>query len=148
MADVVFEDKRVSAFIAKAIRNTKSATTHEKRFVDQIAVHVFQDLIDHFKKEEGPQGKWKPWSKIYREHMQRIGKGGNNILQDTGRLRGGIQATNYQARRDGVSWYNRVPYAAAHEYGTKRLPKRPFMWLSKAAMKKISDVTLGFIADE
>lgn len=148
MADAIFEDKRVNKFLSQVIANTKSATTHQRKYVDLIAVHVFQDIIDHFKKEQGPEGKWKAWSKIYREHLQRIGKAGNKILQDTGRLRQGVQATNYEARRDGIAWYNRVSYAAAHDQGTKRLPKRSFMWLSKAAMKQISSTTLDFIADD
>jgi phage gpG-like protein len=67
--------------------------------------------------------------------MARVGKSGNKILQDSGRLRQGLMPNNWRGTDEGLIFYNRVPYANAHDKGVpkRNLPSRPFMWLSKEA---------------
>ena len=45
----------------------------------KISILAFKDIQDHFRKEAGPNGRWKPL---------KLRKG--RILQDTGRLRGSL----------------------------------------------------------
>jgi phage gpG-like protein len=114
-----------------------------KEFSAIVASVVFADIMDHFAKESGPSGKWTAWSKIYAQHMQRTGKQGNLILQDSGRLRQSFTPTNWRNDRGGIVFYNNAktksgfPYAAAHDTGGPKLPKRQFMWLSPTGMVKI-----------
>lgn len=112
---------------------------------------VFQDIMDHFNRQSGPNGRWKPWSEIYARDMSRRGKGGNRILQDTGRLRQGVTPGNVRRSSRGLIWYNPVrtrhgfPYAVAHDEGGRKLPQREFMWLSGRALQKITQASLDYI---
>jgi phage gpG-like protein len=122
-------------------------------FAGVLASVVFQDVNAHFKNEEGPDGPWKPWSDAYAEHMKEIGKGGNNLLQDTGRLRNSFFPSNYRRVSNGFIWYNparvgKFPYAYAHNEGGPKLPKRSFMWLSEETKEKIASLTLQFILED
>jgi phage gpG-like protein len=74
-------------------------------------------------------------------------------LQDSGALRQSFRAGNWRNKSDGIEWYNPAktksgfPYAAAHDIGGEKLPKRDFMWLSDKSMDKISELTLNFFTD-
>jgi phage gpG-like protein len=110
-----------------------------------VGARVIADVINHFEQERGPTGKWKAWSPAYRKYMQKRGKGGNKILQDTGRLRTGWQPARYRTSREGITWFNPVEYAGAHDRGTRRLPKREFSWISRQAIEKIEKDTAKFL---
>jgi phage gpG-like protein len=71
-----------------------------------IAVHVFADIIDHFEEERGPSGPWQAWSKAYSDHMKKKGRGGNQILQNTGWLRQNVKPNNWRASNEGMLFYN------------------------------------------
>lgn len=123
-------------------------------YVKAIGVFVFQDVMDHFRQERGSADHWAPWSNSYQTKMELDGKGGNKILQDTGRLRNSFKAGMWRKTPAGIEWYNDAktssgfPYAYAHNEGGPKLPKRDFMWLSESAMDKISEATLAFITGD
>lgn len=152
--DFTVNDKEAQSFLKKKLKQVKSIQAGEDSYVKLLSPVVFSDIISHFEKESGPEGPWKPWSKMYNEHMQAIGKGGNKILQDTGNLRQAFQPTNVKSSGRGILWFNPAktqsgfPYAAAHDTGGPRLPKRSFMWLSAEARQNISKQTLKFLESE
>lgn len=152
--DLQFDSKQAEAFLKRLKRNQEAIEKKDQAFVDTISIFVFQDIINHFEKEQGPKGKWKAWSKVYAEHMEALGKGGNKILQDSGRLRQSFTPGQWRARPAGIEWYNPAktkkgfPYAAAHDEGGGRLPQRKFMWLGSGAMEKIAKATVAFLAGD
>ena len=110
--------------------------------------------MDHFKQEQGTgRVPWVKWSKSHRKAMERIGKGGNKILQDTGRLRGSFLPTQRRMSAEGILWFNPAktkkgfPYAAAHQEGGEKLPARPFMWISDKTLDNIGAQTLKFLEE-
>jgi phage gpG-like protein len=150
-AELQFESQKWKDFIKKV---DKKWTDIEKRkeFAKLVSIPVFADIIDHFEKEAGPEGKWKEWSKVYKDHMKRIGRATNKILQFDGRLRQSFKPTNFRAQQDGVLFYNNAkikgsnfPYAAAHDEGGPKLPQRKFMWLSAPGMVKIIRITEAWL---
>lgn len=149
-AEIRFDSKRAEQFFDNLRRNVKSVTERENKYVSSISPFVYRDVIEHFEAEKGPKGRWRGWSKIYRDRMIKRGKGGNKILQDSGRLRNTFKPTNWRKSSEGLFWYNNAktksgfPYAFAHDTGGPKLPKREFMWLSDKAMKNISKVTAAF----
>lgn len=153
MADVriEFNSKAAQKWLKGLSDKAQNVRMSRKDYVDSISSFVFQDYIDHFDKERGPEGEWKPWSAAYTRHMRKIGKGGNRILQDTGRLRQSFVPSNYRTGRGRVEWFNPAktkggfPYAAAHNEGGPQLPRREFMWLSDKALKQIEGFTLWYI---
>lgn len=156
MADIqIFsETSQAQKWLEELSNKIKTVENGASKFADVISAVVFQDVIAHFEKEEGIEGAWKPWSKMYAEHMRKIGKGGNKKLQDTGRLRQSFMPDNYRTVSEGILWYNPAktgggfPYAAAHDDGGDGLPKREFMWLGTKAMEKIETITLDYILGE
>ncbi len=122
-------------------------------FMGIVSTVVFRDIIDHFRNEAGPEAPWQEWSSAYRKHMERIGKGGNLILQDTGRLRDSfIPQQMNKITSDGIVFYNNAvtsggfPYAFAHNEGGEKLPKREFMWLSNNALSDIASQVARWLA--
>lgn len=152
--DLKLDAKKVEKFLKDLQKRSDQIHKRDNAFVDTISMFVFQDIIAHFEKEQGSRGKWKAWSKVYAEHMEKIGKGGNKILQDTGRLRQSFTPGQWRGRPAGIEWYNPAktksgfPYAAAHDQGGGKLPKRDFMWLGKGAMDKIAKATAAFMAGD
>ncbi len=152
--EIAVNDEDAQKFLKKKIEKVKKIKGSDSKYVKVLSAVVFQDIMDHFKKEEGSEGPWKAWSDVYAKHMAQIGKGGNQILQDTGRLRGSFQPTDTKSSAQGILWFNPAktskgfPYAAAHQEGGSKLPQRDFMWLSDLAKENIAEQTLKFLEDE
>lgn len=148
-----FYSKAADKFFKKLIKNSKAITDGQKKYLVTLGAVVYKDIIRHFEKEKDPNGGWEEWSDIYAEHMAKIGKGGNKILQDKGRLRNSFTPTSFQKQSGGVVWFNPAktgegfPYAYAHDEGGPKLPERKFMWLSENALETMGVKTLRFILD-
>ena len=127
-----------------------------KEFARKISAPiVFKDVMDHFAKEMGPDGKWKEWSPRYADQMEKKGKQSNKILQDGTDMRQQFKPQNYKlgSLKGSLIWLNSAetedgfPYAYAHdndEEPRSKLPQRSFMWLSDSAMNKIAEEALAF----
>ena len=85
-----FKDKRLRKFLSQLDKNSKSIRKRRKDYAVALSANVFEDIMNHFEREEGPKVKWVSWSNTYQKRMDRQGKGGNKILQDSGTLRKGI----------------------------------------------------------
>lgn len=143
--EIVFNDKEARKMIDGLIKNVGRISDRAREYVGILSTVVIRDIVDHFANEEGENGRWAPWSRRYTKYMLSVGKGGNLILSDTGRLRQGWQPARYRASKDGVLWYNPVEYAAKHDEGINPYPKRKFAWLSKHATEDLAIQTLKFI---
>ncbi len=144
---ITIEDKEVRKLIDGLIKNVGVISNRGKAYVGLLSSIVLGDVVDHFSKEEGPNGKWQPWSNQYKKYMISIGKGGNLILSDTGKLRQGWQPARYRLVKDGILWFNPVEYAAKHDQGIFPYPKRKFTWISTKAKNEIERQTTLFIED-
>lgn len=147
-SEVILQDAKVRKFINDKIKKIDGL---EKALGGLISSVVSRDVDDHFRYEQGPNGRWRAWSTIYTEYMKRRKRGGNKILQDTGNLRQHSVPTPFRNIKGGALFYNNAktkggfPYAMAHQEGLGRLPKRKFLWLSKGAMQAITRQVLAHI---
>lgn len=163
MADILyteFDDKEVRDFLNNINSKLKNIKDGKKEYTGLLSSIVYEDVIRHFEDEQGSKGPWKKWSKLYKEQMEKQGKGGNQILQDSGRMRNNMMTSKawkpskVKKVSNGFLWFNNAqtesgfPYAAAHDKGGSKLPKRDFMWLSEKAMNKIEEQTLQFILEK
>lgn len=154
----IFDDHEVREFLDTLKWKGLDIERGSRQLGGIIASTVFKDILAHFDQEQGPDGQWKGWSSIYAEHMATIGKAGNKILQDSGRLRNSFRPGNMRfegnALGGGIVFFNPAqtsegfPYAAAHDEGGEKLPQREFMWLSEIAMEEIGEQTLAWLLDE
>ena len=121
MAKAILEDKEFRLFL----NNVRNKLSNPKRSIAAAyGIFGYKDIIEHFRKEESPSGTWKPLK-------SRRGK----PLQDTGYLRNSILASNYQSiDNQSIKVFANAGYSGFHDQGTKRIPKREFMWLSDKAL--------------
>lgn len=152
---VVFHYEQVAKYFAQVKKNVGEITSHHRAYWDSISILGFKDVMDHFEKQQGSKGGWKRWSALYRNHMEKLGKGDNMILQDTGRLRQStMMAFDSEQIKKGYLVFNPAqtqkgfPYAYAHDTGGPILPKRDFMWLSLRAQNQIAMVTASYMAKD
>lgn len=149
-----FKDSGIKDFLGDIKNRLKDVEGGERKYAGLLSAIIFQDVMTHFKDQKGSDGPWKTWSPAYRKHMDRKGKGGNNILQDSGKLRQSFQPSNYKYQSKGLTWFNNAktkdgyPYAWGHDTGDGKLPQRDFMWLSNPALDKVAEKTLQFMLDE
>lgn len=152
-AEFILDSDEAQKFLKDLSGRVDAITNHDKKVIGLLSSIVYRDIIDHFSQESGSDGPWKPWSDRYAAFMASIGKSGNKILQDTGRLRQAFQPSNVRSTSDGLLWFNPAktssgfPYAAAHDEGGGRLPQRQFMWLSKGALSEIESQIVKFLED-
>ena len=151
--EVEFTNEQVSKMLTDMNRRVDDFKHKRKPVLGLLSANIFADIMEHFQHETGETSRWKKWSDSYDKAMKARGRGGNKILQDSGRLRQTFKPTSYRVMGDGVMWYNNAktkdgaPYAYYHNEGGKKLPKREFMWLSQRAMSKIESELLQFIAE-
>ena len=146
--------KEVDRFFGK-LRLRLSDKTPLLKAAYTIAGH--KDIVDHFEREEGPQGRWAPLKEGTQRHREgkipkrsakqiagiekRTGKkfvGGVKILQDTGRLFNSILPTNVKkVNDDTIMAFANVNYSAVHDRGSKKknIPQRKFMWFTRAGLE-------------
>jgi phage gpG-like protein len=149
-----FDNREVQDFLEGMQTRLKEVKGGVKKYAGLLSVIVFQDVTSHFKKEEGEKGPWKKWSSSYQKSMEKRGKAGNKILQDTGRLRQNFKPTDFKTSAGGITWFNDAvtsngyPYAKGHDEGDGKLPQREFMWLSEKGRTRIEEQTLAFMISE
>lgn len=146
-AEVYFESKQWEKVI-NSIEKKWDDIKYRREFGGIISATVFQDVVDHFEDEKGPDGPWSAWSKSYEKHLQKIGRAGNKKLQFSGKLRQRFTPNKWRPAPDGILFYNNAKtksgfeYAEAHNNGgstSGRPPKREFMWISAIGIKKMVD---------
>lgn len=121
-------------------------------------VYGFADINDHFRNEEGPDGKWPKRSPVTQAIYEAIQSGkrkpppgyargsfspSNKLLQLTGLMRQSLLPNGVKdAGRGSIRIIANTPYSGKHQDGdsTRRLPKRPFMWLSDGALGKMAQM--------
>lgn len=145
----------------KKIRDKANKIKNQRKSLfARLAVLGFIDIQDHFKKEEGPTGKWQNLKQIT---IDRRRKGDNpeagfKILQDTGNLRNSLTPNigSKIIRSDsaiisvGGSKKGIVKnYAAAHNFGSikNNIPQREFMWISESGKQKMIKQIEKFVGD-
>lgn len=150
-AEIVIDDAEVRKFLAGVSKRADQISKKDKAVIGLLSAIVYRDVIQHFEREEGPEGAWNGWSPSYTKFMASIGRSGNKKLQFSGRLRQAFQPTNVRTTAEGIAWFNPAktakgfPYAAAHDEGGGRLPQRRFMWLSGEAFSDIESQILKFL---
>jgi len=108
-----------------------------------IKAKMHREIIKHFEEERGPDSRWERWHWRGRILNYRpYGRGGNKILQDTGRLKGGF-AWNLLPLEIRV--FNEIDYASYHQFGTRRMVARPFLWFEDRSIENWANTVVNFI---
>ena len=143
---VAFLSKKAIAFIKRLFGQVDDVKKTRGPYASLVAL-AFADIIEHFEEETGPKNTWPEWSSRYQLRLKRMGKSGNQKLQDTGRLRQGFLPGNWRNKKGGLLLFNPVIYAKVNDLGApkKNIPQRQFMYLSDKGMDKVRNVTTKFL---
>lgn len=113
--------------------------------VKQSVAFISTDLRSRFRKERAPDGRsWTPLSPVTIRDKQEKGYGGQPILVRTGALRNSVRSKRlkqlrYQVASEGVK------YAEQHQVGDRNLPARPFIGISRDAVRGVKGLIDKFI---
>lgn len=83
---------------------------------------------------------WRPWSARY----ARTRHAGHSLLEDTGRL---VDSIQHLVDGAAVVVGSNMVYAAAHQYGTPRIPARPYLGLSDRDREEIETLAARYLAE-
>jgi len=107
-----------------------------KKFFASASVLLRKDILNHFKQEKSPTGKWKKSKRAIKEHGKTLQKK-RRLLQD-------IQSSaKYTSTYMEVG--TNIEYAGKHNMGTDGMPKREFMWLSDTGENKIGKAFVFYL---
>jgi phage gpG-like protein len=113
----------------------------DRLFADAMSRIFYQGVTDSFVQEAEPDyaNYWTPLSPRYAAWKE-VYYPGNQILELTGAL--ARQATGADphvlAGPNGMTWWVDLPYAAAHQYGTDRLPAREYFGASEETLDRMA----------
>lgn len=120
----------------------------------------FEDIQDHFKKQEGNDGAWEKRSPGTQELYAMIASGrrsppkgnaraaynpSNPVLHLSGKLRQSFLPTNVKRlTQNSILIFSNSKYSGIHDQGdsSRNLPRRSFMWLSEGALDKMGQTTV------
>lgn len=132
-------DKRSIEQTKRFYADLQSRVTHGDRFFQRAAMIMHRQVMDNFKKEQGPDGG--KWARLKKKRK----RGGSKVLQDTGILRSSIL---FRGHRANAEVKTNLKYAATHQFGDKRrgIPARPYMWMPDQLRKDLTDQYGRYIA--
>ena len=138
-------DFKLEAEAAKASMKAMLERVHNpSNAMDRVGAMGWRDVMDHFKRKEGPDGPWEPFSKNTTRKRGKMASA--QLLQDTGTLRSSIKWRN---EGNQVVLYTACNYADYHEHQHKdygRPPQRRFLWVSDITLKNILMYVTKFLA--
>lgn len=133
-----------------SLRLMQKRTDNPAGLMARLSIIAFQDVMGHFKKQEGAKESGavpSSWARLkpatIAGRRQGTGAGTSRILQDTGRLRGSIHPGTRGSKQAYVS--TNLVYATTHQYGRGRIPARPFLWISKASLEKMTRISIDWV---
>lgn len=149
--------------LLKQLEEVTSRSTKQK-FYNKASFTMHENVIRHFEKEQGPDGKWKKfaWPDGSKDNAKRLpwyingrkqpagskvvwkdgkvssikGNTGNKVLQRTGHLRQSIVPASDTF---GAKVQTDVGYAGFLNEGTSRMPQREFMYIDDTTINMIMD---------
>jgi phage gpG-like protein len=171
---IEFKSEKVNRFMNELSIRMAMIKARDMELAKLYSPIVFRDVIRHFEQEKGPDGPWQKWSRSYLQaiaglvafrtfdgnvipitddnflEQNKPPRSPGKILQDKGHLRQSFRLSNVRQKAFGYEWFNPAktkegfPYAAAHNEGGDRLPKREFMYLSDQAIDQIALISIEF----
>ena len=148
-----WDDRDVQKMIQAAVKRGEDM----RPVMADFSEHMVHETIEHFEKEEDPQGQgWQELSEVTEYLREKAGKPGN-ILQVDGRLKGSIDNSNNSWDETSVTitagaGATNLECAASHNFGGMagrgrkvKIPKRQFLGFNNDDIKYLMDSVAGWV---
>ena len=128
----------------EAIARLQVAAADLSPLMAQIAAHLEAVAQRAFENESDPNtgGKWAALSPRYLARRQRMGRWPGKILQLTGEMAASLVS---ESDADSALVAIGTSYAKYHQFGTSRMPARPFLGLDEQGEQDIRQATLDYL---
>lgn len=127
----------------RAFNRTEGFVADMRTFASAISQEFYRAEREQFDSQgaAGASGRWQPLSDVYaRFKAERFP--GQTILRATGALEASLTDPDaldavYRADANEIVLGTKVPYARAHQRGTRRMPARPPISLSETQKRRM-----------
>lgn len=105
----------------------------------QVALEEVKNVQDRIRSSKtDPDGRpWEPWSMATLRQRQKEGTVAGGLLNKTGALAGSIQ---YRISSKTLTIFSGTPYGRFLQFGTPKMPARPFLGWSRTSINRIRDL--------
>ena len=108
-----------------------------------VALYLSSQAKLAFVNQASPDGV--PWARFKRPPSVKRGGPSAKLLRDTGILMGSLTGQTDSGHVEEITatslrWGTNVRYGAFHQHGTKRMVARPFLGITPAMLKRITQI--------
>ncbi len=125
--EITLQDRFVLEFLGQLGRKAENLGG----LMDSIGQEMEARVSDRFETESDPSGT--PWMGWADSTIESYPDDGNGMILDRYGQAGMLGSLNYQADATSVTYGFAMPYAAYHEFGTDRMPRRGLLTLDPEA---------------
>lgn len=136
--DVTIDDAELKAELRKLADKINNLTP----FFADVGETLLNSTRERFRSMTDPDGT--PWAPLSPAYQAQKPKNKNLILTLNGFLRGTLTK---QATRDSLRIGSPLDYAAKHQFGSGRIPARPFLGLSEEDRSDLLDALNEYLAE-
>lgn len=146
MAQFTVDDRIFKAKLTKMVKELKAGSYERRNLFQLMGIAGIQNIEDHFKKEAGPGGAWKPNSpatlkaRAARSSVRAGNKYGPAILRDTGTM----WRMNTQIKTGSVRVGSSADYAERHNFG-RGVPQREWAYIDTPGHGKLKSNVAFYI---
>ena len=140
-----------SARTDRALQQLQQRMRNLQPVMQSIGAELESRIANRFETRRDPMGRfWARWSQSYADQYPADGRA--KVLERYGDM---LSSLNWRADRASVRVGFGVPYAAYHEFGTKRMPRRGLLFadpeqgqLSRPDEQAIAELLQDWLSDE
>lgn len=144
MSSVIFKDDGSAARVAASIERMAAKTADPLPVLNESRTILAENEAAAFESSGGTIGE--AWQALSPTTVAQ--KGNDRVLVMTGRLRDALSdPANVHVEATGAALNaSSVPYAHFHITGTSKMPARPFMGISPATQRALSELMSRYMA--
>jgi len=135
--------------VIKGINNLQAELSNPTQPLNDSGIYMQDEAFRNFSARGNiMQGsEWKPLTKTTEKIKKAKGFGGQPIMVRKGDLRKSFKKSNPQISSNisSIKVFNPVSYAADHQYGVGKLPRRVLLKFQANHIKKITEIFKGWI---
>lgn len=136
--------KVVDSSVRRTMKRLGAKTKNPRPFLEDIARHEIYAAQKRIRQRKvAPDGQaWKPWAPSTRRQRLREGTAARGILYRTGLL-----ARSFKSRvnKTQLAVWNKAKYAPYLQYGTPKMPARPFLGWGRRARNNVERAIVKYL---
>lgn len=143
-ASIIIRDENVRKLLKRFAEKVKKPD----KALAEIGEAGLSAIYDIFDAEKTSAGQWPALAESTKKQRKRAGKWPGKMLQRSGEL---LRSVNYRKITESgnpqVRWGTNKKYARVHQYGYKKIPKRPYLVIEGQTIQKIKGILMRYLTN-